>query len=216
LPLPELKKVLDDIAPSIRTLYLGANASLQTEQGMHLLGSWIPTAHKLLKLDLRYNDIGPAGIAAFLSPLAEEAATPTTLEILHLEGNCLGDVGVAHLATSLLSQIKLRELYLGANSIGPDGATALAEAAVRSSLTKLYLEGNHIGPDGAAAFTRALLEQSSSVVLKHLFVDNNDIGKEVSQALARALNGDSMVEDIVTHYNAALNDNTSNEEEKKE
>jgi hypothetical protein len=49
------------------------------------------------------------------------------------------------------------------------------------------LEGSNIGLQGANAFSTVLEELDGNTVLKNLFVDNNNIGKEGPKQLASAL-----------------------------
>jgi len=97
------------------------------------------------------------------------------------------------------SDCPLVEVFLGSNNIGPSGAKALAEALpTNTTLTKLYLECNRIQEAGAEVFTQVLTtqeENKSCIILKHLYCDNNEIGKDASKRLAQALNGATAIGD---------------------
>jgi len=83
----------------------------------------------------------------------------------------------------------LTELSLGRNSIGVEGATAIARALEKNSkLTLLYLELNSIGVEGAKAIARALENNST---LTTLSLGYNSIGDEGATAIARALEKNS-------------------------
>ena len=77
-----------------------------------------------------------------------------TFERMHLRSD--GAVAVAALLGS--PTMALVELYLGGNSIGDKGATALARPLrTARSLRRLWLDRNEIGPSGAAAVLAAVL-----------------------------------------------------------
>jgi Ran GTPase-activating protein (RanGAP) involved in mRNA processing and transport len=61
-------------------------------------------------------------------------------------------------------------LDLSYNSIGDDGAKALAEALkTNSTLTTLDLQNNSIGPDGAKALAEALKTNSTVTITGDIF-----------------------------------------------
>ena len=75
---------------------------------------------------------------------------------------------------------------MNVNSIGDDGAKAIAEALkVNPVLTELNLNGNfNIGPEGAKAIAEAL---KVNPVLTTLSIWDNKIGNEGAKAIAEAL-----------------------------
>ena len=91
---------------------------------------------------------------------------------------------IAHLIATKFMPV-LTTLYLGANSIGYDGAQAIAEALkVNPVLTELNLELNGIGPEGAMAIAEAL---KVNPVLTELNLRSNSIGGDGAKAIAEAL-----------------------------
>ena len=192
LPPQDTVRILTDVAGTIEHLYLGGN--MLNNVGAALLGTWLSTMKPkcLVHLDVRFNDIGPEGADALCQGLE---ANPTVVR-LYLEGNVLGDAGASYVARFLrVPDCPVQQLFLGANQIGPVGAMHLASVlTTNKTLTKLYLEGNSILEGGADAFTKALNE-CEFTALKHLFCDNNNIGKEGSQRLAKALNSDTLIGD---------------------
>jgi hypothetical protein len=191
LPLNDTMDVLQSLTQMLQCLYLGGN--YLCDAGGEKIGLWFPSAAKMRKLDMRYTEMGGAGCRALCNGLAQQGKTTH----LYLEGNNLGDPGAQALAEFLQQDgCPLQELFLGANKIGPDGAAAIASAlATNKTITKIYLEGNHIGPVGADAFTKVLEECNGNTALKHLFVDNNQIGKEGSKRLAAVLNSSTAIGD---------------------
>ena len=151
----------------------------------------------------------------------EGGSSHSGLTVLHLEGNKISDEGCQHLGSALSNASgSISELYLGDNAIGPQGASYLARALEtnNTSLEKLFLEGNRIGPEGASALSDALdrlwfmakmeVEEKEektaeeeeegrwenvSITLKHLYLDNNGVGKEGMKRLARALKSSTTI-----------------------
>ena len=95
--------------------------------------------HKsLISLDLGFNNFGDEGCKS-LAQAMQQAQT------YHHRGGTI------------------RTLYLAGNSIGEDGAMALADCIRQGScLRKLYLTGNRLGTDGVKAITEAILEDELS------------------------------------------------------
>ena len=229
LPLKEILAILPYIESTIECFYLGGNG-LGARGARAIAASGLfqgETQRKLIKLDLRYNDIGGSGMVAISNALmnktipSNNSLDDTTkprneqnvniVQYLYLEGNNIGDDGCAALSELLLWQsqtkqgsessscVRIREVYLGANKIGPTGAECLASVLrVNKTISKMYLEGNAIGAQGATVFCQVLEELKGDTGLKHLYVDNNNIGKEISNRLARALRSDSVIQDLTT------------------
>ena len=113
----------------------------------------------------------------------------STLELVKVSDNEIGDSGAAALAGAVERNSTLTELHLGYNEIGDSGAGALAKAMERNStLTKLSLSGNKIGDSGAAALAGAV-ERNSTLTELHL--DYNEIGDSGAGALAKAMERNS-------------------------
>mmetsp|Transcript_6462 Transcript_6462/g.12171 ORF Transcript_6462/g.12171 Transcript_6462/m.12171 type:complete len:359 (-) Transcript_6462:2856-3932(-) len=189
-----------------KKLYLGGCA-IGSRGGVHDLAKVIGLCPDLTVLDLRYNDLSGKDMEQLESVLSNHC----NLSILYLEGNRLSCEGAKVIGRIIANHVNdhsnsnsnshsnntcLKELYLGSNNIGVDGAMALAKGLEQnSSLEKLYLDGNAIGNEGALAFTKILLSQTTTQtkVLEHLYVDNNGIGKDAAMKLGRALNSDGLI-----------------------
>ncbi len=210
LPLKDILKILPHIESTIECLYLGGNG-LGPEGAKAIADSGlfqVETTSKLFKLDMRYNDIGGAGMETLSTALMNKK--DSVLMYFYLEGNGIGDEGCEALSKLLSSQgtvanngsesqnsCGIQEIYLGANKIGPAGAESIASILkINKRISKIYLEGNLLGPQGATAFCSVLEELKGDTGLKHLYVDNNNIGKELSNRLAKALRSDTAIEDI--------------------
>ena len=105
----------------------------------------------LKKMDLRYNEISPAGAKML-------ANTPTfkKLKTLILKHNFFSDEGVIAFAKSN-SFPKLENLQLGWNEVRDGGALALADSQNFPKLKKLDLRGNFMASD-----TKKVLRSSLS------------------------------------------------------
>lgn len=214
LPLSDTMTVLEQLK-ALESLYIGGNGL--GVAGGKALGAWLrsggPSSRSLKKLDLRYNDIGGAGMMALCQGLSSSSSSSSTntVQQLYVEGNGIGDEGAAALAELLVEQgnqqkeqhvkgvenVGLREVFLGANNIQALGARKLAASLyTNKQLFKLYLEGNNIGLEGANAFSAVLEELNGDTGLRKLFVDNNNIGKEGSKRLAETLNSGSAIDDM--------------------
>jgi Ran GTPase-activating protein (RanGAP) involved in mRNA processing and transport len=89
--------------------------------------------------------------------LAIALRTNSSLAVLDLGNNILGNDGVGHLV-QVLPTIRLKLLDLRDNGIGDDGATLLSSAlATHESLTTLLLVDNAIADDGAIAISQMLV-----------------------------------------------------------
>jgi len=90
----------------------------------------------LKKLDLRYNEISPAG-----AKLLADAPPFTKLKTLILKHNFISDEGAIALSKSS-SFTQLKDLQLGWNEIRDAGALAFVESRNFPNLKKLDLRGN--------------------------------------------------------------------------
>lgn len=191
IPTSELTRALREspiVASSLRRVYLGGNGIAHHRDGIECL-SRIVTEYcvNVTTLDLRYNDISGEQISTLATTILDKGSS--AVEVLHLEGNNVRCHGARALGEAL-NQCSLKELYLGANGIGKEGAKALAIGLRgNSTLQKLYLDGNQIGDVGADALSEILEESQVKAVgvLEHIFVDNNGIREASNRRLGHAL-----------------------------
>ena len=119
------------------------------------------------------------------SGIAQALASNTTLTELSLSYNLIGDTGASAIGQWLTSNTALRALSLENNSIGDMGGSAIGEALVRNTaLTYLDLYNNLIGPTGASSIGQAL---ASNTALTQLILSFNLIGDAGASAIAQAL-----------------------------
>ncbi|XP_078381722.1 uncharacterized protein LOC144664461 isoform X8 [Oculina patagonica] len=117
--------------------------------------------------------------------LAEALKCNSSLTVLHLSDNNIGDHGAAGLAEALQNNTSLTALHLSGNNIGVHGAAGLAEALQNNtSLTVLHLSVNIIGDHGATGLAEALQNNTS---LTGLDLSDNNFGDHGDTGLAEAL-----------------------------
>ena len=109
----------------------------------------------------------------------------TNLQTLNLSSNSIGSEGAVALAEGLKCCTNLQTLDLHSNSIGSDGAKALAEGLkCCTNLQTLTLGGNSIGSDGAVSLAEELKYCTN---LQTLILSDNSIGSGGAVALAEGL-----------------------------
>jgi Leucine-rich repeat (LRR) protein len=138
---------------------------------------------------LTYSELGCGDAEAkAVAALLAAGATPK-LEALILSDNSIGDEGARALAKALRGAPTLVTLYLDGNSIGDEGARALAKALHSApTLETLYLDGNSIGDKGAHALAKAL---PNAPALHTLTLYKNSISAKAESELRRACKGRS-------------------------
>eukprot|EP00900_Chrysochromulina_parva_P004741 jgi/Chrpa1/14268/Chrysochromulina_OHIO_Genome00023807-RA len=117
--------------------------------------------------------------------IASDLQFMAVLTSVDLRFNSIGDDGAKAIAEALKVNAVMTTLSLGRNNIGDEGAIAIAEALkVTAVLTELNLELNDIRDEGAKAIAEAL---KVNAVLTTLHLDGNRIGAEGAKAIAEAL-----------------------------
>ncbi|MEU7417323.1 leucine-rich repeat domain-containing protein [Streptomyces antibioticus] len=97
----------------------------------------------------------------------------------------LGTAGAARLLPVAAASAHATHLLLGTNTIGDDGARAVADALTDGhGLHTLYLGCNRIGPDGVTVLADALTGDDT---VRALWLKRNPAGDAAARALAAAL-----------------------------
>eukprot|EP00428_Durinskia_dybowskii_P040454 CAMPEP_0170261976 /NCGR_PEP_ID=MMETSP0116_2-20130129/30870_1 /TAXON_ID=400756 /ORGANISM="Durinskia baltica, Strain CSIRO CS-38" /LENGTH=732 /DNA_ID=CAMNT_0010513043 /DNA_START=1 /DNA_END=2199 /DNA_ORIENTATION=+ len=123
----------------------------------------------------------------------------SSLQTLELDYNQIGDRGARALGVSLQVNSCLRELHLLNNFIGPIGAKKLAEAlSLNTTLRSLSLAGNRVGDIGAQAFAAALRTNHDLAMLS---LSNNGIGDKGACSLAEAIEEGSRLKELSVGQN---------------
>jgi len=105
--------------------------------------------------------------------------------LLSLCSRKIGDAEVEIFAEGLKENIKVTDLYLTCNNIGPVGAKSLFGIfPFNITLTLIHLYNNKIGDEGAKAVSEALKRNTS---LRILCLSCNNIGDEGAIELALTL-----------------------------
>jgi Ran GTPase-activating protein (RanGAP) involved in mRNA processing and transport len=135
-----------------------------------------------------------------LEKIAEKLAHDTIVRRFSLGGNSIGDVGVAALAGSLVTNNSLMALSLKDNRISDVGLEALSQLLIQNTpLEELCISGNRFGLAGLTSFANALMINTR---LTDLNLSRNSIQDEGAAVLADAL-----------EYNTTLSDLTLGESE---
>ncbi|XP_021361363.1 leucine-rich repeat-containing protein 74A-like isoform X2 [Mizuhopecten yessoensis] len=134
----------------------------------------------LMELDLSQTFPGPEG----LEVLGEAMQHSGSLQVLKLEGNNIEHTEVKTIV-KVMQSVRLQELYLGHNSLGYQGFSALASAIeTNTTLRILDLQWNHIRRDSAKQVCKAIAANKG---LRTLNLAWNGLGKEGCIALCRSL-----------------------------
>jgi hypothetical protein len=188
---------------------------------MSLITDCIPCCPHVTGTELRlYNSkINAASLTLIASRLlaahlpSPTAAVPSsTLALLDLGGNGIGDAGAQSLAVALASNTSLRHLFLAANRITAVGARAITLALQRnqnSPLCELFLFGNHLGDAGAQVlgdFLRAQCAASGNDGTGHPSIASQlCAGSTLSLSSSSATVGGTAVRSALTSLNVASN-----------
>ena len=128
----------------------------------------------------------------------------TYLQTLDLSGNSIGSDGAVALADVLKCCTNLKTLNLSGNYIGSDGAVALAEGLkCCTNLQTLNLMDNIIGLDGAEALAKVL---KCCANLQTLNLRDNGIGSDGVVALAEGLECCANLQTLDLSYNSIGSD----------
>ena len=141
------------------------------------------TSHTITKVDMSWCNLHADHVRLFLREVSSNKLKH--IETLMLLYNSIGDDGAAALAEGLKSCNSLYTLGLSHNSIGDDGAAALAEGLKSCNcLYCLFLSDNSISSDGAAALAEGLKSCNNPLNLDLSF---NCLSDDGAEALAEGL-----------------------------
>eukprot|EP00035_Acanthoeca_spectabilis_P015321 m.305525 g.305525 ORF g.305525 m.305525 type:complete len:1554 (+) comp16341_c0_seq2:444-5105(+) len=117
--------------------------------------------------------------------LAAALTLNTSLIVLNLDTNQIGEVGAKELAVALEFNRTLKDLNLDYANVGDGGVVFIARALNHNaSLERLHLDGNKIGDVGAKSLASALL---SNRTLERLYLGENQIENDGATSLGEAL-----------------------------
>ena len=147
------------------------------KSGVHAL-KYLPRLPSLRVIALFSAQIGPQGATALASALTKRALP--SLDELDLDGNPLGDAGLAALLPALRQLPPLKGLDLSNTNIGDEGVASLVAqptAGKLKSLERLYLNNNQITDAGCATLASAL-RGGALPALKELSLESNPASEE--------------------------------------
>jgi len=164
-----------------------------TDNGATYLGNALKYNTGLQALNLTRNDITDG-----VKKLAEGLFNNTSLKILDLSYNKIGDIGALHLANSLLTNTSLQSLLLGYTRIGDIGAEYLANAlSHNTSLKQLYLYFTSIREKGAEILINSLGHNSS---IQQLILYDKSYNKQ-KRINEKILNVSKTIDELFIKYN---------------
>ena len=138
---------------------------------------------KLIFNRLDWNDMDASRLALLL-PLCSQ------VQELHLSCNNIGDQAVIMLTQTLGSLTSLSVLNLSSNRIGDSGASrlsaALTDGALRTSLKSLDLSTNHIGDKGALTLAAAI-SGGAIIGCKKVNMKGNPVSATAKKQVAKSL-----------------------------
>ncbi|XP_069130021.1 leucine-rich repeat-containing protein 74A-like isoform X2 [Argopecten irradians] len=162
--------------------------------GVMYLSEMLVRNNTLMELNLSETFPGSDG----LEVLAEAMQYNTSIKVLKLEGNNIEHTEVQNIV-HLMRNKRLQELYLGHNSLGYQGFSALASAIEsNTTLRKLDLQWNHIRRDSAKQVCKAIAVNKG---LHSINLAWNGLGKEGCIALCRSLPKNVTLQDIDLNSN---------------
>lgn len=199
--------IIEDMPASLNSLILSRNriacAGVSTlAAALSARGVSTPKTslgHGLTVLDLSRNRIACAGVLALTKSVIANTATSTSrLRVLRLRDNDVGAAGAAALGEATCTpNCALQELDLGANSLGDEGALALAKTLpLGSSLERLWLDMNDIQPSGGVALAAAVGGGGGATRLAFLSAVDNVLGDVGVRALAAAASTSSVLNEV--------------------
>eukprot|EP01104_Vermistella_antarctica_P020132 TRINITY_DN840_c0_g1_i1.p1 TRINITY_DN840_c0_g1~~TRINITY_DN840_c0_g1_i1.p1 ORF type:complete len:1486 (-),score=419.48 TRINITY_DN840_c0_g1_i1:95-4552(-) len=151
----------------------------------------------LVTLDLRDNSLGPDAAIA----VGELMVTSPRLSQIHLSQNMIDATGAIVIAAALSAKCDMLQLlHIANNTLGPNGASTIAESFQHnSSLTELDIGGNSIGDDGAIAILKAVAK-NKHLPLYRLDMQLNDLGSGVVKIIDPIFQ-----ETAISHLNLSFN-----------
>ena len=131
----------------------------------------------------------------------------TNVKTLDLTWNSIGVDGAMAIAEALKSNETLQTLHLTNNRIEDDGATALAEALTyNSTLHTLWLPSNRIGNAGATAIAEVLKDKCPEHEVLWEFVSNHLFDGDRTVAFDKAIKRISALQEINLNKNNIQDD----------
>jgi hypothetical protein len=231
IELPKMKLTDDDLVTMLEALGRNTTATrlnLRRNRlgalGCSTLASALLDNARLVSIDVSGNDLGDEGMTDLAKVLPHNA----TLEVLNVEDNRIGDVGARALAQALTTATSsLREVNLGGNLIGNDGASEIFRAlgssiardddgsvvlgGGRSAVSSLLLRFNAISDRGARDLASTLLDNET---LRTVDLGHNKITNRGARDLIKVITINDTLERLELGGNAGIDDDVLDEVER--
>ena len=201
----EIQTSTDTLEQDFRSLHqLNLSGNSISNEGVTKIADSLRNCTSLTSLNLSSNSFGVNGVQA----LADALESCTGIASLNLACNSMDDDSVIILSDSSLKYFKnLAFLNLSSNSIGSNGAKALADALKNCThLTSLNLSSNLMGDVGVVELADNPLR--NSMYLTSLDLSRNSIGSYGTEALAGALNSCTCLKSLDLSSNSIGDDGT--------
>eukprot|EP01113_Clastostelium_recurvatum_P008788 TRINITY_DN1417_c0_g1_i3.p1 TRINITY_DN1417_c0_g1~~TRINITY_DN1417_c0_g1_i3.p1 ORF type:complete len:452 (-),score=66.65 TRINITY_DN1417_c0_g1_i3:99-1454(-) len=175
--------------------YLDLSRNKLDDRSVPHMATLISSTH-IINIDLSNNTF----THPFIIDMASMLRPPTSqihLQRLILSHNSIGDDGAVALASWLPSCPSLRELVLDQCNIGPAGARALASPS--TSLRHFSMSSNSEVGDSFAESLKGFLQSNRSLSIKNLVLSDTNLSDQGAVELAEAmLSADPQGEDPIT------------------
>ena len=185
--------------PAVVELRL-ANCNLSDAEGAMLLHA-MRSNDSVRVLDLSNNNLGLQTSRAMRAFVEDNH----TCAYFDLSGNSFNAECAGEISSALSLSRSLSYLSLAANGIGDVGASRIADMIAKNkSIEDIDLSSIRMGPVGAAEIAKAL-EGQNVHPMRHVYLDNNPMGAEISQrllSLSRRAAGVTVSDDNVAGENA--------------
>ncbi|OZJ02447.1 hypothetical protein BZG36_04393 [Bifiguratus adelaidae] len=171
------------------------------DEGVAQFCQRLTTRCSLESLDISGNNCGQNGSSLGAKAIAELLKQSTTLRILNLDSNPLGDANVEIISKALAQNTTLEKLYLSNCRLGVQGIQALAEALkTNTTLQVINLADNvRLGPEGHWLIANAL-EINTNIKIINLDYNIADWQK-LYNSIQSSLTRNYMLQ-RTKHYNA--------------
>jgi len=90
----------------------------------------------------------------------------STLELLNIKGNIIGDDGCVFLAKALVGNKALKDLDISLNEIGPMGFQAICDVLSTTKIENFTCNKNFLGDDMLAQFSNLLGDEENPSNIK--------------------------------------------------
>ncbi|CCW64103.1 unnamed protein product [Phytomonas sp. EM1] len=187
----DVRKLFKAIGASTTVTHLNVCRNKLSEEGAEMAARFLEKNTYLQFLDFSANDLGSSGAEHIATLLSNPTST---LRVVLLYGNCLGEVGMQRVCAAMQTNKEVVQLNLGCNNATDAAAGSIADMLARNEtlldldiclntitdvgiqriaadglannyfLQSLCLSGNPLGSSGANMLVKALLSNTRSAL----------------------------------------------------